>query len=88
MTDFKIPFCRLYERRSKTNRLDLPFRQARRSTRPLLSRRGRPGKAICLALMVAGRCMSRPRTRTTGKRVDRPQRPALAAVATARWRDK
>ena len=89
MTDQKIPFLKLYERRSKST--GLTYFSARLGDLRLVIFRDRDedvNEADLYGAVARWTAFVSPADQGYQQRTDRPQRPALASVTTARWRDK
>ncbi len=90
MTDQKLPFLKLYERRSKST--GLTYFSARLGDLRLVIFRDRDedvSEADLYGAVARWSAFVSPADQGYRDRVERPQRPALAAVASpSKWRDK
>ena len=87
MTDTKIPFCRLYERRSKSTGLTYLSGKLG-DLRVLCFREGDVPEGDLFGADGRWQVYVTPADQNYQQRVEGRQRPQLAAVATGRWRDK
>jgi hypothetical protein len=89
MTDSKVPFLKLYERRSKST--GLTYFSRRLGGLQLVIFRDRDedvSEADLYGATARWSAFVSPADQGYRDRVERTQRPALAAVVSPRWRDK